>query len=248
VPGHPFWRKTLRPAAFFDDFREPSTAEETAHENTTLTALSSQSAPNPRNHWKITRVRRGRPSLSVHFYTILPGTLVATQVHHGYIIVIDREDNPMADDFDEQLSKFFADRRQEKEQRKALLETSDAKRKVELDAFRKQITTDIRPKLKKVAAQLEQEEGENNCRIEHLDEHAPDPTDPNITLHVITRSSSITFAFSGIQITLNGRKVDQHSPQDLRDILALVNNEPPAQRTNRVILEFLKRLVKIPRW
>jgi hypothetical protein len=39
-----------------------------------------------RNHWKISRVWWWRPSLSVHFYTILPGTLVATQVHHGYII------------------------------------------------------------------------------------------------------------------------------------------------------------------
>jgi len=38
--------------------------------------LFRHSAPNARNHWKISRVWRGRPSASVHVYTILPGTLI----------------------------------------------------------------------------------------------------------------------------------------------------------------------------
>lgn len=145
----------------------------------------------------------------------------------------------MPDDFDQKLERIAEEYRKDQARLKALSEKAGADRKTGLDEFRKQIDTILRPMLQKAQTTLATLLECDDCKIIHRDGE-----NPRITLEVPSRSSSITLTPLEIQVTLNGQKVDEYSPDG---IIAHVQRLPQQERAKATILAFVQRVLKVPK-
>jgi hypothetical protein len=148
----------------------------------------------------------------------------------------------MPDDFDQKLERIAEEYRRHRARLKALSEKAGADRTAVFDEFRKQIDTTLRPMLQKAHTTLATLLECDDCKIIHRDEH--DRENPRITLEVPSRSSSITITPSEIQVTLNGQKLDEYSPDG---IIAHAQRLPQQERAKATILAFVQRVLRVPK-
>lgn len=148
----------------------------------------------------------------------------------------------MPDDFDQKLERIAEEYRKYQARLKALSEKARADRQTDLDDFRNRIDTIVRPMLQKAQTTLATLLECDDCKIIQRDEH--DRENPRITLEVPSRSSSITVTPLEIQLTLNGQKLDEYSPDG---ILAHAQRLPQQERAQATILAFVQRVLKVPK-